>query len=501
MWNKFSYEYVKSKVEELGYELISKEYLGDSKKVIIKDEKSYMYDVNFKNLIRGHVPTIVGVHNSFAMDNLKLWVRLNKPNYVLMSSGKYEGNNHKLKLEDQNGYRYLISFSDFKKSKKPPLASHKNPYTIFNYRNFLKNNNLNFELLTDKYIENKIELKCLETTCGEEFEIGWKHFEKWKKCPFCSGKRVGNSNCLAKNYPELVKQWDQDLNDISPYDVTKGSHTKVWWKCDNNHKWETSPHSRTNMESGCPYCHGRISSDSNNFSVSSPELIIEWNYNKNKKKPFEYTPYSNKKVWWECKNGHEWESAIYHRTNGRNCPFCSGFYPSEDYNLLTVNPELCNEWNYNKNETKPNDYTPNSNKKVWWKCEEGHEWESSVNNRNKGRGCPKCAVSKGEARIMKWLNDCKIKYVYEKKFDDLIGLGGSLLSYDFYLPNHNLLIEYQGEFHDGNGNHYMKDNLQKQQEHDRRKREYADQNGYELLEIWYYDFEKIEYLLKIELEV
>ena len=40
-----------------------------------------------------------------------------------------------------------------------------------------------------------------------------------------------------------------------------------------------------------------------------------------------------------------------------------------------------------------------------------------------------------------------------------------------------------------------------QQEHDRRKREYAEKKGYKLLEIWYYDFDNIEEILNRELEV
>lgn len=63
--------------------------------------------------------------------------------------------------------------------------------------------------------------------------------------------------------------------------------------------------------------------------------------------------------------------------------------------------------------------------------------------------------------------------------------GGGNLSYDFYLDEYNLLIEYQGEFHDGSARIRDKSYLPTQQEHDRRKREYAKQQGINLLEIWY----------------
>ncbi len=65
----------------------------------------------------------------------------------------------------------------------------------------------------------------------------------------------------------------------------------------------------------------------------------------------------------------------------------------------------------------------------------------------------------------------------------------------------NLFIEYQGEFHDVSGGDYTRKNLNKQQEHDRRKREYAKLNNIDLLEIWYYDFDRIEEILSNKLNI
>ena len=56
---------------------------------------------------------------------------------------------------------------------------------------------------------------------------------------------------------------------------------------------------------------------------------------------------------------------------------------------------LLNEWNYEKNDgLKPCDVLPNSNKKVWWKCQNGHEWEAVIGSRNQGRGCRQCTKEK-----------------------------------------------------------------------------------------------------------
>ena len=57
-------------------------------------------------------------------------------------------------------------------------------------------------------------------------------------------------------------------------------------------------------------------------------------------------------------------------------------------------PELVEEWHPTLNGTLKPEYVPfGSNKKIWWKCKNGHEWMDTCNHRKAGRGCPKCAKS------------------------------------------------------------------------------------------------------------
>ena len=77
-------------------------------------------------------------------------------------------------------------------------------------------------------------------------------------------------------------------------------------------------------------------------------------------------------------------------------------YTEKTNSLLFMNPQLAEEWNYEKNGVlKPEEVMPNSHKKVWWKCSKGHEWQATIANRNKGRGCPYCSSNK----ILKGYND------------------------------------------------------------------------------------------------
>lgn len=117
--------------------------------------------------------------------------------------------------------------------------------------------------------------------------------------------------------------------------------------------------------------------------------------------------------------------------------------------------------------------------------------------------CPFCnPKSKGEGKISIFLNNNNIIYEKEKTFKGLLGLGNGYLKYDFYIPEYNLLIEYQGEQHNRPFDKFGGENqLKRQQEHDKRKRQYAKNNNIELLEIWYWDFNNIEQILNKKLHI
>jgi hypothetical protein len=206
---------------------------------------------------------------------------------------------------------------------------------------------------------------------------------------------------ILNTHPEISKQWYYEKNSpLKPESFTQGSHKKVWWKCPKggDHEWESTVANRS-IGNGCPYCSGRKAGKSNNLLVVNPKIASEWHPTKNGDlKPEDFTPGSDKKVWWKCPKdeNHEWQTKIIYRNNGSGCPFCAGQKVDKSNNLLTLNPKLASEWHQVKNgDLKPEDFTPKSGKKVWWKCSRGndHEWEAIISNRgkDKGTGCPFCA--------------------------------------------------------------------------------------------------------------
>lgn len=104
--------------------------------------------------------------------------------------------------------------------------------------------------------------------------------------------------------------------------------------------------------------------------------------------------YSNKKIWWICELGHEWESSVSNRNN-RGCPYCGNKKVMAGFNdLVTLHPSIAEEWS-NKNTLKPNEVLSGSHGKYFWTCKDGHEWEASVVKRTMiKRGCPYCTLQK-----------------------------------------------------------------------------------------------------------
>jgi hypothetical protein len=145
-------------------------------------------------------------------------------------------------------------------------------------------------------------------------------------CPYCGGKKTNKENCLANTFPDIAKEWHPTKNGkLTPYDVTKGSTKKIWWKCKKGHEWPTTPNIRTCQHTGCPYCNGFRLDRQHNLAIAFPEIAKEWHPTKNGKlTPYDVTPLTNRVVWWKCYRGHEWPTRVCHRVRGSsNCPCCS----------------------------------------------------------------------------------------------------------------------------------------------------------------------------------
>jgi hypothetical protein len=206
------------------------------------------------------------------------------------------------------------------------------------------------------------EVTPLNVMSGSSKKVWWKcekgedheyqaaiRSQLYHKCSVCSGRTIVLSNCLATLNPELSKEWHPTKNgNLTPYDVTEGTHKRVWWNCPkgNDHEWKTSIANRKITQ--CPVCVGQKVVLSNCLATLNPELSKEWHPIKNGNlTPYDVTISTGKEYWWQClkDEDHEWKSKVSNRTVGNKCPYCNLTPQSKQeltitFELLTLFPDI-----------------------------------------------------------------------------------------------------------------------------------------------------------------
>lgn len=231
--------------------------------------------------------------------------------------------------------------------------------------------------------------------CGHEWQASAKSRSSGEKCPVCSGARVIDGiNDLQTLNPNIAAEWSDKNSPLFPAMVTIGSHKKAIWQCSKRHEWVATVKSRTINETGCPYCsHNAVLAGYNDLATTFPNVAAEWSDRNLPLRPNMVTAFANKKVWWRCSKGHEWNTLISTRSGGSQCPYCSGIQLLKGFNdLQTTHPKLALEWSIKNGSLSPDTVNEKSIKMVWWKCGVcGYEWRSQIKSRVKGSKCPVCS--------------------------------------------------------------------------------------------------------------
>ena len=288
---------------------------------------------------------------------------------------------------------------------------------------------------------------------GHSWEVAIYYRTKGSNCIYCSGKKAGYGNDLESNFPALMKEWDFSKNFILPSEITKYSNKKAWWKCSKGHSWESAVSSRTYSKSNCPYCFGRLATEENNLKKIFPDLIKEWDFQKNSKNPEEYTPSSNKEVFWICGKCKEiFKSTINRRTSQKSgCPYCanqkvrtSNSTISPNNSLKDLFPEIAEEWDIDRNASKADEVFSNSHKFAYWVCKSaGHSWRARIDSRQLN-GCPYCKLTPRSRDELYLLFELKT-FFNIKEGDNKIKLN-KLVDVDIKLTEQKVVIEYDGAY-------------------------------------------------------
>lgn len=193
---------------------------------------------------------------------------------------------------------------------------------------------------------------------------------------------------------------------------------------------------------------------------------------------------SGKKVKIIC-NSHYHSGYVFEQTPhchlcGKGCPVCAGNVPmSNDEFAIRAREVHGDIYDYSQA------HYVNAHTKVKIICPKHGAFEQVARcHLDFGQGCPLCNESKGERLILLFLEKQGIKFIRQKKFNDCIDK--KQLSYDFFLPDLNTLIEFNGAQHYKNFR-FKSHNLRVQRHHDWLKRKYARDNNYKLIIIPYWE--------------
>ena len=297
------------------------------------------------------------------------------------------------------------------------------------------------------------------------------------------GKKLTNEEFI-----ERVKKIHPNIEIIDNY---INVNTKIKCRClIDRYEWTPVAHSLLQGK-GCPCCAG-------NAHKTTQQFVDEMkNINPNINIIGEYIN-AYKKIECEClKCQHKWSVTPHDLLKGVGCPKCKAINTRNlriksnqqfTKEMALINPDIIILGKYNGNKNK-----------IRCQCKKcNNEWNAIPSSLLMGVGCPRCKSSKGELKVSRYLEKNQVDYIPQYKFKNCRDI--QPLPFDFYLPDYNMCIEYDGELHFKEIEHFGgKEHLELQQKHDNIKTKYCQDNNIKLLRIPYWEFDNIEKILENKL--
>ena len=290
--------------------------------------------------------------------------------------------------------------------------------------------------------------------CGNTFERTWrdiKHDNAYtcKRCAYDKIEQKYKERVESTGEFEYIKSYRK--HDILPNGKVVGDSPYVQIK----HKYCGSVYEILASTIGKYKCSRCCNKYENSFAYHIQQELNEplnkyWDWNKNIVNPYCISKSSSNKVWIRCseKDYHgSYEVTCNKFYAGRRCPYCSGsngkIHLKDSFGYIHFDKVM--NWHPDNN-VSPFKVRPGSNKRYKFKCFEcGYEWNPCLYSVSNGCWCPKCKESIGEKYISKFLTLNNIEYKRQHKFDDC--KFKKKLPFDFYLPQYNVCIEFDGKQH------------------------------------------------------
>lgn len=240
---------------------------------------------------------------------------------------------------------------------------------------------------------------------------------KRKKIPECSICNSFGVWCEEHSREDLLRRWDYEKNKVTPYEIAKGSFKKYWFKCPKGiHESDLKPINNIVKQYGTSLCEGCNSFGQWGIDNICSDFIEKYWSDKNTVNPFRIARRSNKKIWIKCqeKKYHpDYQVSCANFAKGTRCPYCRGLKVAKEDSLGYLYPKSLECWVEKK--TTPFDYTPNSNKKVYWNCEKHGQYKRSIIGQVEADFvCPQCRKHMTESKLER-----KVSEYIERLYRDI----------------------------------------------------------------------------------
>ncbi|WP_416347735.1 zinc-ribbon domain-containing protein [Cryobacterium sp. 10I5] len=232
---------------------------------------------------------------------------------------------------------------------------------------------------------------------GHEFQRPVYQFVVHPSCPGCRDPhRYRAVIDVRSKYPQFARQWDPERNSSpEPPPLVDEYRNVVWWICDKGHPFSSTVRDRQRRDGNCPICTSRrLLPGVTDLGAVYPSIAFELHPTLNDGLRAENIfAHSQKKLWWLCPNGHEYQCVVAVRTrHWVGCTKCTGRRIVEgETDLGSAVPEVASRWHPTMNGAlTPADVHPGSAQKAWFTCRCGKPYQTEIRMMRPDRYCRKC---------------------------------------------------------------------------------------------------------------
>ncbi len=301
--------------------------------------------------------------------------------------------------------------------------------------------------------------------------------------------KCATQGCGIEKFIEKAKGVHGNKYDYSLVKYTNNA-TKVNIICNKHGVFEQTPNSHISAKHGCPSCSGNEKLNTEDF-IKKSKLIHGDKYD------YSQVFYNGNKIKVNIicnKHGAFVQTPNMH-LNGSGCSKCAGVGRSSIDFINDASEMHDNKYDYSK--TNYEKY----NKPIIIICPIHGKFEQKPFIHIRGSGCQKCSESKGERKVALFLDKNKLNFERQKTFDDLRNKKTNrLLKFDFYLPEYNVCIEYDGEYHYEPWRLYFDKSeanakFEEMKLRDKIKDKYCSNKNIRLLRIPYFELKNIDKII------